>query len=1137
MLKLLIYFLLCAVVFSVPNLATAKENTSFVSIVNPIRGEDFWDQTQDQTVVVKGQLDVLKKTNLPATWLVRPDALKKQSIVDILKNLPPGHEVGLFLEITPTWAKTAGVNYRQSATWHSAGSIFLTGYTQEERRKLIDNALSDFKEVFAVYPISVGAWWIDSHSLSYMQSKYGIKGALIVADQYSTDNYQIWGQYWGTPFYPAKTNALNPAQSIENKLSVVMMQWATRDPIGGFGKGVEESTLSVQPNDYIDYHDLGIDYFEKLIDVYTNQKLNSFNQIVVGLENSYPWDRYSLEYTKEIESLLAKQKFGQLKVATMGEFANWYIEKFPGLPPAHIIVADDPLGSSKKAVWFMNPFYRAGWLYSGNDVIFRDIRQYIDGSEEMCFSSPCKEVNFATFATRVLDEVTLGKRLLLDEGKISNFDTYKDQDKFVISYVSETGKHKLVEFLPRDISIDGKISSIDSTILQATTVNNNGVNQGTDLKGKGEYSKLNLVLFSVKFLIFVLLVLLIPGFVILSLVNIDERSNTMRIFISICIGVSLLTLISYTGLFFKAWWIALPYVLLMIIVFLFKRLYIDFKFSLRKIEFLPVILVIAGTIFQTIPTIRSGLLYDVGMGFWGPNAHDGIWHIALVNQMLAGLPPLNPIFSGAYLYNYHYFYDLLIAVTSKYTTIPIIDLIFRFYPVLFSLGLGVGTYYLSMAIFKSKKISLVGIYLVYFAGSFGWIVEYLREKHIGGESAFWSNQPVSFNLNPPFAISLVLLIAIVYLLKGLENKNNKLLLLLGLMFGSLIEFKAYAAVVGFCALGVVAIVQLIFSRKINYLLVLLAAGSLSLVLLIPNFRAGNLFVFDPFWFVHSMIDSPDRVGWVRLSLARMVGLESHNWFKFLAAESLGLVIFLGGNLGVRIFSLGVLIKSKKIAENTQSQFLLVLTLAAIIIPLLFVQAGNPWNSIQFMYYSLYTTAICAAAVLAYMFDRWRMLGKVVVVILLLIAPINAFVTANSYLYYLPHTSLAKQEVEGLTFLASKPDGVVLTVPFNTGLRAAGVIPIPLLAYETTAYVSAFSLKQTYIEDEIQQDILQTNYQDKLVKAKNFFNGATPEWSDEFLKKNNIRYIYLPKIYNKSIDSVSLKKIFENSKVKIYEFKG
>src|SRR3989344_5112891 len=187
---IVVYFFLIILIY--PPTAFATSN-SFVSIVNPIRGEDFKvskDQKVDEAVL--GQTEILRQLNLPATWLIRFDALADRSIMEtLISNIDS--EKGLFLEVTPSWAKEANVNYHRSENWHDAGSAFLTGYEREERQKLIDAAFEKFKKDFGYYPVSVGAWWIDSFSLSYMQKKYAISAALVVSDQYTTDNYQIWG--------------------------------------------------------------------------------------------------------------------------------------------------------------------------------------------------------------------------------------------------------------------------------------------------------------------------------------------------------------------------------------------------------------------------------------------------------------------------------------------------------------------------------------------------------------------------------------------------------------------------------------------------------------------------------------------------------------------------------------------------------------------------------------------------------------------------------------------------------------------------------------------------------------------------------------------------------------------------------
>ena len=72
------------------------------------------------------------------------------------------------------------------------------------------------------------------------------------------------------------------------------------------------------------------------------------------------------------------------------------------------------------------------------------------------------------------------------------------------------------------------------------------------------------------------------------------------------------------------------------------------------------ILIILGTVFQGLIMFKSGILHDFGIGYWGPLARDGVWHEALVGQLLKSTPPVNPGLAGQLLVNYHYFYDLLL---------------------------------------------------------------------------------------------------------------------------------------------------------------------------------------------------------------------------------------------------------------------------------------------------------------------------------------------------------------------------------------------------------------------------------------------------------------------------------------------
>ncbi len=1123
---------------------------NFVSVVNPVRGNDFWDlKGQSLDTAVKGELEILKKYNIPATWLLRYDALLDKGVSEKLKSIVD--EKGLFLEVTPTWSQDAFVLYHKGESWHSAGSAFLTGYGREEREKLIDKSFEKFKEVFGFYPKSVGAWWIDAYSLSYMQKKYSIISALIVADQYSTDNYQIWGQYFSTSYYPSKNNALHPAQTLENKLPVVITQWASRDPVNSYGNGVGESTYSLQANDYQDFHNLDIGYFTKLIDIYSKQPLNKFSHIVVGLENSYSWQKYFSEYENQIKVIAQKQNSNQISTVTLESFANWYKLNFPNLSPEHLIVADDPLGSFKKTVWFMNPYFRAGWFFNQDGSVFRDIRQYIDGEEELCFKVRCDSVNFATTATRVLDEVSFGHKWVIDEGRIKNFQIKKEDQNYLITYDNEVGRKRQIEFLPRDISVDGKNYSIDGAILEATKqdLDQKKIKSQTT-SGFFRWSPISTVAKLIKFTAFFLASIFVPGFLIIRKVFPKEISLIQRIFVSIIVGIVLLTLLFYLSSLFKIRLIILIYLFLANTIFLKIQINNIKKMRLPKIknwfDLGILLIIISGSIFQVIPTFRSGLFFSYGMGFWGPNTHDGIWHISLINQIVKSLPVENPIYAETFLKNYHYFYDILIALSNYLTKIPIPDLVFRFYPVIFSLLLGVGTFQLINNLFKVKLnllqfriTALFSLYLVYFSGSFGWIVSFLKEKSLSGESAFWANQSNSFNLNPPFALSLLIVIAILLIFPLVSRNNKSLSTTLILLIGSLISFKAYASILILASLFVISLVNIFLKRSFTYLFIFTISSAIALWLFVLNFEQGtSLIIFSPFWFIHSMIDSPDRVGWMRLALARNTGFTQGTWFKFLSVEFISLLIFIIGNLGMRFFALFSLIKIKIILKDTTLLFILIFTLISMLIPVFFIQSGNPWNTIQFFYYALFINALAAGIVISRILLKLPNIFKVAVAALILsLTPINSWASVSGYLTNSPHAKISTEELQALDFLSRQDDGVVLTYPYDKNLKKKIEEPWPLYAYDSTAYVSALTKKRVYLEDEGQNQILLTNYNKRLIASRDFFARADLK-AVEFLKINQIKYIYLPKVYNLIIDqnTLGISNIFENNEVVIYKSK-
>ena len=104
------------------------------------------------------------------------------------------------------------------------------------------------------------------------------------------------------------------------------------------------------------------------------------------------------------------------------------------------------------------------------------------------------------------------------------------------------------------------------------------------------------------------------------------------------------------------------------------------------------LLILIGTLAWSATMVKSGLVYPFGMGFWGPNGHDGVWHISLAENLSRG--KLNmPIFAGAKLQNYHLGFDLILATVHKLTAVPVSVLYFQILPPLLAVLIGLAAYY------------------------------------------------------------------------------------------------------------------------------------------------------------------------------------------------------------------------------------------------------------------------------------------------------------------------------------------------------------------------------------------------------------------------------------------------------------
>ena len=567
-----------------------------------------------------------------------------------------------------------------------------------------------------------------------------------------------------------------------------------------------------------------------------------------------------------------------------------------------------------------------------------------------------------------------------------------------------------------------------------------------------------------------------------------------------------------------------------------------------------IVLLFVGTASWSLTMVKSGLCWDAkcasGVGFWGPNGHDGIWHLAIIER-LSNFSLESPVFAGEPIRNYHLGFGIITAFIHKITSIEISVLYFQILPIVFSLLIGCLVYKFILTWRGSKKEAWWSLFFVYFGSGFGFVITLLRSGVVTGESMFWSQQAISTLVNPPFALSLIFILSgFIFLIRYLEHGNVKDMIFSSLFLGLLIQIKSYAGVLILLGLGVSTLWQIIQKREFSLLKVLILSSLISFAIFFPFIKqSSKMLVFQPFWFLETMMTYSDRLGWDRFYSAMTTYKMGKIWFKEILAYGAAFVTFLVGNMGSRIIGFYIFVKmlKKEIKFGEFEIFVFSIIFFAVSIPMFFVQKGTPWNTIQFFYYFLFFFSLFAGISLSWLLNKTKlMFRRPLLILVLILAFLGGWSTLCHYLPSTPPAKLSNEEYSALKFLAKQPDGVVLTYPFDSikSKEAELNAPRPLYLYVSSAYVSAFSKKTVFLEDEVNLDITGYDWKNRREKVSGFISNLNEKEGRNFLETNNIKYLYLAKAISPlpgeklrlGESQLGLNNIFENQEVVIYEVK-
>ena len=645
------------------------------------------------------------------------------------------------------------------------------------------------------------------------------------------------------------------------------------------------------------------------------------------------------------------------------------------------------------------------------------------------------------------------------------------------------------------------------------------------------------------FIIIIVVCFYLPGKFLFSKLKIVLDSPE-DLFLPFVLGAMVFILISYIFSWLRLEFVILP--LLLIIGFFTIKDKKWFFNNIEKIHHWPLIIVVVLSIVFSLSMLTSGVYGDtIKYG------RDDLWHLALINELKNNFPPDNPGFAGVPLRGYHFFYNFLLAKISNIFFISPLSLYFHFFPLFMAILWGLGVYSFMYKWSKKISIGLWAVFLTMFGGSFAFILRLRGHENLSLDSAFGIQQSATSLINPPFAISILVVISTLFAIhQYLESKKNTWLIPVALFVGLATMFKVYAGII---LVGGFILFSLIESiRKKNYLiLVSLFTSGILFVVTYGIFRdISSTLIFAPLWAPHSVL--VDNMPWYGYA-EKMYTYTKLSVIKgIIETEFYSLYVFFFGNLGTRVIGLlflPLILFRKFRKPSSLALTILIMTLISILIPMFFIQSGKVFEIIQMAWYFLFFISLFAAFGFykLFSFSYSKVLKVALFIVVLILTLPSAYENYKGYFdsFRSQGSQLSDPYLQAMQFLKSKGNynQTVLEIP-NKNVAATKKDVLGWYRSSTPAIV-AFANKRSYLNNEyidfagvyvasridfIRKIILLSN----LPSSKSEEYMSLQEEVEQGLKNNKIVFIYSPYSLYILEKTKYVHKIYSNQDAYIYK---
>jgi len=473
------------------------------------------------------------------------------------------------------------------------------------------------------------------------------------------------------------------------------------------------------------------------------------------------------------------------------------------------------------------------------------------------------------------------------------------------------------------------------------------------LLGFAEYDRstlLGLFLSYYQFILAVFFLIYLPGKFINNLIK-AKLHFFEELFLSCVYGILLFALTLFTFSYLKVEIIGIA--IIGVIDFLVIKDLKKPKVKFRKIDAFSYSAIVLMSLIFALPMLTSGYVGD-SLRLIGVNNYDGLWYLALINELKFSFPPQHPGFAGEMLIGYHFFLFFVMAKLGNLFNLSNIDLMFKLFPPLVSLLWGIGVYVLMFNWSKNRVASLFAVFFTMFGGSAVYIAWLYGHKNISLDSGFGVLQPATSLVNPTYAISIVFLTAfLLSVYKYYKLNSIRWFIPIALIAGLTPIFKVYGGIIilgGF----ILFVLWELYKRNLYILPFSLGVIVLFFTAYWPFTDKGAHLIFHPLWAPHNVLN--DNLPWYGYEEKIRTYSNQGVIRGVVITEAFSLFVFIFGNLGTRLIGLafGGFFKLKQ--RKLPSIFALLVWAmagASIVIPLLFIQSGKVFETIQFMWYFLF----------------------------------------------------------------------------------------------------------------------------------------------------------------------------------------